>query len=499
MLGDLEWGRFPSGTKDALSLVSSGVFKSVMEFYVYVVKLMYKDEAFDWRLADFPDACAQVACDLFLQGKVKETRCMLLYAAVVDESLARGLVHIIDSLNKCDSAKGMFVEFRMLCSTAWIVHNVESMKEYFANQYPDKQQQLMDTKIDELSKDDRIPFDTRVPTISQSDMLDFGEPQKIIALKIAQGIIRVYPDTLLHWVYLICSYYERTDKEDARWRKTMFSCPKKLIKHYSSNGPYVLLNDETVYNLATSGKKTLLQLGIKDGDFCVACMHSPPHCGPTYLESPPKIDNEASKKAKRSKKTKKEKKHPTVRPSVNVFQDPTEAELKQAHSKTMTTVFEEMRPILFEIRQRIISLLLHRTPPKKKKFHNKALLEKENMPNTMSFVEHSPAKAGKTAYPVLVSGEVSNLFKTSKKPLRKLSPRSDKITLDLHGMHKLQALGLLDESLPTWIDQAMKGDHPFVLPVDIICGGGSQLLSEAVANWIRVKPQVANRPKGHFS
>ncbi|KAK1741844.1 hypothetical protein QTG54_007417 [Skeletonema marinoi] len=116
----------------------------------------------------------------------------------------------------------------------------------------------------------------------------------------------------------------------------------------------------------------------------------------------------------------------------------------------------------------------------------------------MSFVEHSAAKAGKTAYPVLVSGEVSNIFKTSKQRRKKLSSRSDKIILDLHGMTKQHALELLEKSLPTWIDQAMKGDHPYVLPVDIICGGGSQLLSEVVANWIRNKPQVANRPKGYL-
>ena len=79
-----------------------------------------------------------------------------------------------------------------------------------------------------------------------------------------------------------------------------------------------------------------------------------------------------------------------------------------------------------------------------------------------------------------------------------MSPQTDLVTLDLHGMSKLQALELLDERLPVWVEQAMKGDHPFVLAADSICGGGSQLLSEVVANWIRAKPQVANRPKGYL-
>ncbi|KAL7540296.1 hypothetical protein ACHAXR_010011 [Thalassiosira sp. AJA248-18] len=41
----------------------------------------------------------------------------------------------------------------------------------------------------------------------------------------------------------------------------------------------------------------------------------------------------------------------------------------------------------------------------------------------------------------------------------------------------------------------MRGEYPWVIPVDIVCGGGSQILSEAVKAWIRNNRQVANRPK----
>ena len=58
-----------------------------------------------------------------------------------------------------------------------------------------------------------------------------------------------------------------------------------------------------------------------------------------------------------------------------------------------------------------------------------------------------------------------------------------------------EALHRLDEGLPAWIDTAMRSDYPFVIPVDIICGGGSQILSEVVETWIRKNRQVANRPK----
>ncbi len=39
----------------------------------------------------------------------------------------------------------------------------------------------------------------------------------------------------------------------------------------------------------------------------------------------------------------------------------------------------------------------------------------------------------------------------------------------------------------------MRGDCPWVIPVDIICGGGSQALSDVVRDWIRANPQVVNK------
>ena len=68
--------------------------------------------------------------------------------------------------------------------------------------------------------------------------------------------------------------------------------------------------------------------------------------------------------------------------------------------------------------------------------------------------------------------------------------------VDLHGYTKESALRLLDDSLAGWVEVEMKDSYPFVIPIDIICGGGSQTLSEVVRNWIRTNRQVANRPKG---
>ena len=98
-------------------------------------------------------------------------------------------------------------------------------------------------------------------------------------------------------------------------------------------------------------------------------------------------------------------------------------------------------------------------------------------------------KAGKVIHPILV-GEVSNLYKTRRLPQAYLT------TLDLHGCSKGEALEKLGDSLPVWVEAAMRGNHPWVLGVDILCGGGNQTLSDVVKEWIRANEQVANRPKG---
>ena len=101
----------------------------------------------------------------------------------------------------------------------------------------------------------------------------------------------------------------------------------------------------------------------------------------------------------------------------------------------------------------------------------------------------SGSKAGKTVYPILVGLE-SNLYSSSK-----VSRNMKAISLDLHGFSKKQALKTSKKNLPRWVDTAMKGEHPWVIPVNVICGDGSQELSEVVAAWIHREKQVANRPK----
>jgi len=104
-------------------------------------------------------------------------------------------------------------------------------------------------------------------------------------------------------------------------------------------------------------------------------------------------------------------------------------------------------------------------------------------------------KAGNSRYSVQV-GEVQNLYKTFKKPSHRNKPHSNNFsTLDLHGYTQKEAVTKLDESLPLWVDAAMKGSYPFVMQAKIVCGCGNQVLLEVVESWLQEHEQVANCPK----
>ena len=90
-------------------------------------------------------------------------------------------------------------------------------------------------------------------------------------------------------------------------------------------------------------------------------------------------------------------------------------------------------------------------------------------------------------------GEIQNLYKTSKRSkLHNSRPRDE---VDLHGLNPEDARKKLDDSLPIWIDAAMKGEYPYVIRVMIIHGKGKQILSDMVEQWIKDHRQVVKAPK----
>lgn len=167
-------------------------------------------------------------------------------------------------------------------------------------------------------------------------------------------------------------------------------------------------------------------------------------------------------------------------------------ELREIHSNAMGPVLEELKPQLKLIRDRLNSLKLKKEPPKARRGKVIAVRKESSTADTVP-IEDSLGKAGKSVHPILV-GETSNLYKT--RLIHQSKTASHVTVLDLHGCSKAEARAMLQNGLKEWYNMAMKGEFPFVIPVNIICGRGNQILSEFVAQFIRETPQIANRPKG---
>jgi hypothetical protein len=156
------------------------------------------------------------------------------------------------------------------------------------------------------------------------------------------------------------------------------------------------------------------------------------------------------------------------------------------HSYRLGLIFEEAADIFKERRQRLNDLVIKKTAPKPKSSckAETCVDELEAVYNGCSL----EGKAGKTCFPVLI-GHEEYLYKSSKtSKLCRVPPRS----LDLHGCSRDEAVVKLSNSLSQWLDTAMK-EHPYTLPVNIITGGGSQIISDTVEHWIRENRNVANR------
>ncbi|KAL3789137.1 hypothetical protein ACHAW5_007073 [Stephanodiscus triporus] len=159
---------------------------------------------------------------------------------------------------------------------------------------------------------------------------------------------------------------------------------------------------------------------------------------------------------------------------------------KRQHSMILSKLHDEVQPRLKDIRMKLNALDLERQPPKSKNQGHKKGTKEE--PDDQMLLPDSGVggKAGK-AYFVVQVGEVQNLYKTTKTSAHTSlqQGQSEIPTLDLHGCTRVEAIAKLNESLKVWVDTAMRGYDPFVITAVIVCGCGSQVLSETVQEWIK--------------
>lgn len=225
-----------------------------------------------------------------------------------------------------------------------------------------------------------------------------------------------------------------------------------------------------------------------------------PHNEPTDQVDSVQIKKSNVNVQKRKKKRCKAKKAATVvQPAKNVPIVTTQRrrsvvqysvnnnEDRLKHSLQLSRIFEEAADLFQERRQHLNDLALKKASPKQK-----SPIESKSgstAPEPVCFCStENEGKGGKTFFPVLI-GHEEYLYKSSKSTKHAhTKPRS----LDLHRYTRDEALLELISSLPDWLEAAMK-EHPYTLPVNIITGGGSQIVSDAVENWIRENRNVANR------
>jgi len=240
--------------------------------------------------------------------------------------------------------------------------------------------------------------------------------------------------------------------------------------------------------LSSVGNKSLDQMGLQDNDVIeVTSLVSVREPAPAACAPSPSKKKAGGKKKSQRKNNGERSKRQTAEPKYVANSSEQD---KLAHSLKLTRVIEEMEPRLKLIRQQLNCSMLKRQSSKIKK-----LRPRSKSPDSVAFVPNPASdglggKAGKTSYQINV-GVNDNLYSTSKNQGR----RRSSATIDLHGFTKSEATDKLDEVLPSLVDEAARGSYPFVISANIVCGGGSQELSETVATWIKKTKCVANAPK----
>ncbi|EJK63400.1 hypothetical protein THAOC_15936 [Thalassiosira oceanica] len=298
-----------------------------------------------------------------------------------------------------------------------------------------------------------------------------------------------YEDTMLRWLI------QRTVSEELDGRVI----GRKSMNLKSLNIQHACIELEVSgidikYFLATVGNKTLEEVGY--GEKLSYHVHYEQAFKVETPASPAKPTEEGKLKRKcRKSRSKGKTKRGSKSELASSCHEAIEKTLRLAHSESFEPVLNELKPRLREVREKLSARYLQRDEPKKRVVVTKeaAVAGKENEVNYRP-TPQSEAKAGKMVHRILV-GHPDYLFKPLPSKNSRQNGTRRVSTLDLHGFEAEEARSKLDKCLVHWMEEAMV-EYPFVTRVDIVCGGGAQVLADVVAGFIRRTPQVANRPKG---
>lgn len=238
-----------------------------------------------------------------------------------------------------------------------------------------------------------------------------------------------------------------------------------------------------------SSNKTPSDLGMQNGDvlrvFSSVDSVKEAHNN-TNSSSPKRAKAKVHNRLK--KKTKRQKKKSISRIESSSSLD----KCRLDHSLKLTAIFEEAAPRFSKLRQKLNELSIDCQPPKDKVYRDEKLTNEAKSAVFNPVTSGVVGKAGKNRYFVRV-GAVDNLYKTTKSS--NYCQDTSFISCDLHGCTKAEACQKLNRNLEEWNEIAMYGSYPFVKTVEIICGSGSQTLSETVHDWIQEHDNISNVPK----
>ncbi|KAL7550575.1 hypothetical protein ACHAWF_013790 [Thalassiosira exigua] len=420
-----------------------------------------------------------LAANFLLEDKANEAVHLILYSAIIDECCARGPDYMKrfwgaypDSSAEFLSAN--FYSFHCVLESTNTWETMCKRLKESVHFIPQDAAKLLGSTLEKIEAKDikggsihslrTKPFhETNFVNINIGNGLDFSSR-------------RYYKNTSISWL--------------VKYHAVESSCISGLENTCKS---FRVSHKENTIFLSSSGKKTLAELGIDDGDdILINGLEDQSSSVPAHKESSRKDRHKKNNKKKSTTKSAKKKRAKKTQPSAPVL---SEEEImkknRQLHSRALSNVFDELRPCLKVIRNKLNELNIKKSAPKSPtKVQKRGSTSHHDGDISGMFNEKIGVggKAGKVLYPILV-GEPANLYK----PMKRVNVLE---IIDLHGCTKEDALSKLDNILPVWMDTAMKGQSPFAIAVNILCGGGNQILSEAVAKWIRDTHCVANRPKG---
>ena len=486
----------PRGTRDLINdneayvvgVRAIDLHRIISPFMPRFLALMENDKLYDYNLPQSIDAAYMIASDMYSSGQCYQSVLLVFIAAILSEfgvnfdnikKLSTATAHspysVINSLAHIHSAS-------VNTQTTNLLRDFLSEKVKTHNLKKDTQSMLTNTDYVLFKIGRNIPKHPKNKLITVFHELGPDYYREL----------GLYENSSVAQAVKAC-ILEMFDDFNAN-RKFFLNMQPKLTMKVFGNA-VISVNGEAEYRVSIYAKNSIREIGVKEGDVIrVVGRERVVKDDEVTTSTSRQVSQKGTKKNSGKMRNGKSKRKAYLVPSPK--QLPTEEQLKEAHSMKMESVLNEMRPKFQGIRRKLDSLALKRQVPKQRKDLQEARsADKENTDcNFIDKVSTSGGKAGKVAYPILV-GLDTNLYISSKGKNARRS-KAKVVSLDLYGLSKRKALDKLKKSLPQWVDVAMKGAHPFVIPVDIICGGGSQELSEVVATWIRSEKQVANRPKG---